>query len=162
LLFTKAQRYDAALNAEVTVKTWKCLSLLSLLLLAGCATLAGKPTASSSCAFEQVWDTSIVALEGARLHKADKSTGVLETNWVEVESSTRAGAFQRDVNKERLKYVVEIKREGTGAVATVLQLRELWSPMGVRMRQWRSIPADSREEAAVAAEITRRLKEKGC
>lgn len=162
LLFTKAQRYDAALNTEVTVTTWKCLSLLSLLLLAGCATLAGKPTASSSCAFEQVWDTSIVALEGARLHKADKSTGVLETNWVEVESSTQAGIFQRDVNKERIKYVVEVRREGTGAAATVLQLREQWSPMGVRMRQWRAMPPNPSEESAVAAEITRRLREKGC
>jgi hypothetical protein len=74
----------------------------------------------------------------------------------------RAGAFQRDVNKERLKYVVEVKRDATGAIATVLQRREEWSPMGVRMRQWRGIPGNPQEESAVAAEIARRLKEKGC
>jgi hypothetical protein len=81
---------------------------------------------------------------------------------MEVEASARAGIFEREVNKERLKYVVDVKREGAGASATVLQRREAWTPMGVRMRQWRAIPANPSEEQAVAAEITRRLKEKGC
>src|SRR2546426_7182286 len=110
----------------------KQVSLLASLTLAGCASLEGKPTATSPCAFEQVWDTSIVALEGIRLQKADKDSGVLETNWVEVGSATRAGVMQRDVNKERVRYVVEVKREGPGVAATVLQLREAWSPMGDR------------------------------
>jgi len=136
--------------------------MFTCLLLAGCTTLAGKPTATSPCPFEQVWDTAIVALEGVRLQAADKAAGVVETNWVDVESTTQAGALQRDVNKERVKYVVEVKRVGTGAAATVLQLREIWSPMGVKMNQWRAVPGNPREEAAVAAEIARRLKEKGC
>ena len=140
----------------------KQASLLTVFLLAGCTTLEGKPTATSPCPFEQVWDTSIAALEGVRLQTADKAAGVLETNWVEVEASTQAGLMQRDVNKERARYVVEVKREGTGAAATVLQLREAWSPMGVKMNQWRAVPGNPRDEAAVAAEIARRLKEKGC
>jgi hypothetical protein len=111
---------------------------------------------------EQVWDTSIAALSDFPIQRLDKTAGVLETNWVEVAASTRAGALERDVNKERAKYVVEVKRDGNGAVATVLQLREEWSPMGVRMHQWRGTPGNSREESAVAAEIARRLKEKGC
>ncbi|HZC67201.1 MAG TPA: hypothetical protein VE201_01155 [Nitrospirales bacterium] len=141
---------------------WKQVSLLTVLLQAGCAALEGKPTATSPCAFDQVWDTSIVALAGARLQKTDKAAGVLETNWVEVESATQAGIMQRNVNKERVRYIVEVKREGTGAAATVLQLREAWSPMGVMMNRWRAVPGNPNEEAAVAAEITRRLKEKGC
>jgi hypothetical protein len=135
---------------------------LTVLALSGCATLEGKPTATSPCPFEQVWDTSIVALEGIRLQKADKAAGVLETNWVEVESSTPAGIMQRDVNKDRVKYVIEVKREGTGAAATVLQLREAWSPMGVKMNQWRTALGNPKDEEAVAAEIKRRLKEIGC
>jgi hypothetical protein len=138
------------------------LAVFTCLLLAGCASLEGKPTARSPCAFEQVWDTSIAALAEVRLQTADKATGVLETNWVEVGSATQAGAMQRDVNKERVKYVIEVRREGHGAAATVLQLREEWSPMGVRMRQWRSVPGNPKDEEAVAAEITRRLKAKGC
>ncbi len=76
--------------------------------------------------------------------------------------ATHAGAMRRDVNKERVRYVVEVKREGPGAAATVLQLREAWSPMGVKMNQWRAVPGNPTEEAAVTAEIARRLKEKGC
>ena len=140
----------------------KQVSTLALLLLSGCVTLEGKPTASSPCSFDQVWDTAIVALADFRLQTTDKATGVLETNWVEVAASTQAGIMQRDVNKERVKYVVEIKQDGTGAVAAVLQLREEWSPMGVQSRQWRAIPGNSSEESAIAAEIARRLKEKGC
>ena len=146
----------------MVVATHTLLAVFICLLLAGCASLEGKPTATSPCAFEQVWDTSIAALAGVRLQSADKSTGVLETAWVEVDSSTRAGIIQREVTKERVRYVVEVKRKRTGAAATVLQLREAWSPMGARMRQWRSVPGNPQEEEAVAAEIARRLKEKGC
>jgi len=135
---------------------------LILLMPAGCAMLAGQQAEFSSCSFEQVWDTSIAALGDLQLQSADKAAGVLETQWVEVEGSRQAGIFQRDVNKERLKYVVEVKRDGAGTVATVLQLREEWSPMGVRMRQWRRMPGNAQEESTVAAEIARRLKEKGC
>ena len=140
----------------------KPLAVIGCLLLFGCMTLEGKPTAFSSCSFDHAWDASIGALADFQLQAADKATGALETNWVEVAASMQAGIMQRDVNKERVKYVVEIKRNGTGAVAAVLQLREEWSPMGARSRQWRAIPGNSSEESAVAAEIARRLKEKGC
>ena len=142
--------------------TKRLSSFLGLCLLSGCMTLAGKPAASSSCSFDQVWDAAILTIADVQFETINKAAGVLETQWVEVEASTRAGALQREVNKERLKYVVEVKRDGNGAVATVLQLREEWSPMGVRSRQWRGIPGNPQEESAVAAEITRRLKEKGC
>jgi len=133
-----------------------------LLVLSGCMTLTERPSALSSCPLEQVWDTSIAALSDFPIQRLDKTAGILETNWVEVAASTQAGIIQRAVNKERLKYVVEVKPDGRGTVATVLQIREEWSPMGVRMLQWSGIPGNSREESAVAAEITRRLKEKGC
>ena len=141
---------------------WNRLALLVLLAPSGCAMLGGQQAAFSSCSFEQVWDASIAALGDFQLESADKTAGVLETRWVEVEASTRAGALEREVNKERLKYVVDVKREGAGAAATVLQRREAWTPMGVRMRQWRGMPGNTAEEQAVAAAIAKRLKEKGC
>ena len=140
----------------------KRLSFVGCLLLSGCMTLAGKPTAFFSCSVEQVWDTAVAVLEDDRVQSADKQAGVLETQWMEVEAATQAGALQREVNKERVRYVVEVKPDGGGAAATVLQLREEWSPMGVRSRQWRAIPGNASEEEAVAAAIGRRLKEKGC
>ena len=135
---------------------------LVLLLLSGCMTLTGKPTAVSSCSVEQVWDTAVAALGDVPLQSADKRAGVLETAWLEIEASTQAGAMQRAVNKERLRYVVEVTPDGRGATTTVLQFREEWSPMGVRSRQWRAIPGNASEEEAMAAEIAKRLKEKGC
>lgn len=144
------------------VTMWKMLPTLGCVLLSGCAMLAGQQAAFSSCSFEQVWDASIAALGDFQLESADKTAGGLETRWVEVEASTRAGALEREVNKERLKYVVDVKREGAGAAATVLQRREAWTPMGVRSRQWRAIPGNFSEETALAATITRRLKEKEC
>lgn len=138
------------------------LAILACLFASGCMTPAGKPTASSSCSFEQVWDVTIAALSDFQLQTVDKTSGALETQWVEVQASTQAGIIQRDVNRERLRYVVEVKLDGRGAVATVLQLREEWSPMGVRSRQWRALPGNTSEEEALASAIARRLKEKGC
>ena len=149
-------------SREVMVAIGKQPSVLVCLLLAGCMTLEGKPTAVSSCSFDQVWDAAILTIADVQLETINKTAGSLETQWVEVEGSRPAGFFQRDVNKERLKYMVEVKRDGAETVATVLQLREEWSPMGVRMRQWRGIPGNSREESAVAAAIAKRLKERGC
>lgn len=142
--------------------TKRLSSFLGLCLLSGCMTLDGQPAAFPSCSFDQVWDASILTIADVQFETINKAAGVLETQWVEVEASTRAGALQREVNKERLKYVVAVKRDGNGAVATVLQLREEWSPMGVRSRQWRGMPGNPQEESAVAAMIAKRLKEKGC
>jgi hypothetical protein len=138
------------------------LAVSACLLLTGCTIPMGQPIASSSCSVEQVWDVSSAALRDFPLETSDQAAGILETKWMEGKASTQAGILQRDVNKERVRYVVEVKREGTGAAATVLQLREAWSPMGVRMNQWRAVPGNPTDEAAVAAEIARRLKEKGC
>jgi hypothetical protein len=129
--------------------------------LSACQILPSPPSASSSCSFEQVWDTAIASLEGLPLQSAEKTKGRIETGWREIESTTRAGLLQRDVNKERFKFIVEVAPGGV-TNATVQQLREAWSPMGVRMREWRAIPGNASEEAALAAQISSRLKEKGC
>jgi len=132
------------------------------LLLTGCTTLMGQQRVVSSCSVEQVWDASIAALRDFPLETSDKATAVLETRWVEAAASTQAGILERNVNRERMKYVVEVKPDGRGAVATVLQLREGWSPMGAQSFRWQAIPGNSSEEEAMASSITRRLKEKGC
>jgi hypothetical protein len=133
-----------------------------LLVLAGCQSLSPLPQADSSCPFDEVWDTAIASLQGAQLQSADKANGLVETAWLEVDSRSRAGLVQRNIAKERVKYLIRVKPEGSGTRAAVQQLREAWSPMGVRMRQWQAMPADAGEETAVAAEIQRRLREKGC
>ena len=129
--------------------------------LAGCLS-SSPPSARSSCSFEQVWDTAIASLEGSQLESADKANGRIETAWLEVPSQSHAGILERDVNKERVKYIVEVQQDAATTAATVQQRREQWTPMGVRMRQWRAIVPNSSEEMTLANEIARRLKEKGC
>ena len=135
---------------------------ITCLLMAGCASLAGKPTVSSSCSFEQAWDAVAASLSDFPLQTVDKASGALETSWVEAEASTQAGLLGREVNRERFKYVVEVNADGRGVTAGVAQLREEWSPMGVQSRQWRAVPGNPSEEAALASAISKRLKEKGC
>src|SRR5438132_14426824 len=98
---------------------WKRLTVPACL-LAGCMTLPEKPTASSTCSFDQVWELSTAALADFQFETLDQTSGVIETNWVEVEASRQAGALQRDVNKERVRYIVEIKPDGNGIAANVL------------------------------------------
>jgi hypothetical protein len=129
--------------------------------LAGCLS-SSPPSARSSCSFEQVWDTAIASLEGSQLESANKANGRIETAWLEVPSQSHAGILERDVNKERVKYLVAVQRDAAATTATVQQRREQWTPMGVRMRQWQAIPPDSSEEMALGNKIARRLKEKGC
>jgi hypothetical protein len=136
--------------------------LMTFGLMEACQGSAALPVARSSCGFDQVWDTVIASLEGAQLESADKAAGRVETMWLEVSSKSRAGLIERDVNKERLKYRVDITPHGSDAEAKVQQLRQAWTPMGVRMREWRAIPADAAEETALAQRISQRLKEKGC
>jgi hypothetical protein len=138
------------------------LFVTMLVVLSACQILPSPPTATSSCSFEQVWDTAIASLDGLPLESAEKAKGRIETAWREVDSTTRAGLLQRDVNKERFKFIVEVAPQGGVTEATVQQLREAWSPMGVRMREWRAISGNASEEAALGAEISRRLKDKGC
>jgi hypothetical protein len=137
------------------------LILFIYMVVTACSTGGSEPI-TSSCSFEQVWDTSIAALEGLRLESADKSKGVVETDWTEVAASSRAGILQREVNKERFKYIITLNSQNAGPSVTVRQLRQQWSPMGARMRQWRAMQENSSEEAALATEISRRLKDKGC
>jgi hypothetical protein len=109
-----------------------------------------------------VWDTAIASLEGSQLESADKANGRIETTWLEVPSQTQAGILERDVNKERVKYLVEVQPDAAATTATVQQRREQWTPMGVRMRQWQAISANASEEMTLGNKIARRLKEKGC
>ena len=129
--------------------------------LAGCLS-SSPPSALSSCSFDQVWDTAIASLEGSQLESADKADGRIETAWLEVPSQSQAGILERDINKERVKYIVEVQRDAAATIATVQQRRERWTPMGVRMRQWQAIPSNSSEEMTLGNKMARRLKEKGC
>lgn len=131
-------------------------------LLTGCAGLFNGPTVRTSCSFDQAWSVALASLKEFEIRRIDQQKGMIETDWVVVQAMTKAGALQRDVNKERVRFILDIVSENGGASVAVHQLREQWSPMGVRYREWRRIPPLEDEQARLARRIHQGLKSRKC
>ncbi len=131
-------------------------------LIAGCAGLFSAPTVTTPCSFDQTWSAALASLEEFEIRRIDEEKGVIETDWLVVQAMTKAGALQRDVNKERVRFVLDVVPENGGAAVAVHQLREQWSPMGVRYREWRRIPPLEDEQARLARRIHQRLQARKC
>ncbi len=137
--------------------------LISVCLVAvGCAGLFGAPKVTTSCSFDQAWSIALASLEEFEIRRIDQDKGTIETDWVVVQAMTKAGVLRRDVNKERVRFVLDVIPENGGASVAVHQLREQWSPMGVRYREWRRIPPLEDEQARLARRIHQRLKARKC
>ncbi len=131
-------------------------------LLTGCAGLFNGLKVRTSCSFDQAWSVALASLKEFEIRRIDQQKGMIETDWVVVRAMTKAGAFQRDVNKERVRFILDVVPEHGGASVAVHQLREQWSPMGVRYREWRRLPPLEDEEARLARRIHQRLKSRKC
>ncbi len=132
------------------------------LMLAGCAGLFGAPVVRTPCSFDQTWSVALASLDEFEIRRLDQNKGAIETDWVVVQATTRAGLLQRDVNMERVRFVLDISSENGGASVAVHQLREQWSPMGARYRAWQRIPPLNEEEALLAERIHKRLRSRRC
>ncbi len=131
-------------------------------LLTGCAGLFNGPTVRTPCSFDQAWSVALASLKEFEIRRIDQQKGMIETDWVVVQAMTKAGALQRDVNKERVRFILDIVSENGGASVAVHQLREQWSPMGVRYREWQRIPPLEDEQARLARRIHQGLKSRKC
>ena len=144
----------------------KAPSLLTFItvsfLSAGCAGLFAAPKVTTSCSFDQAWSVALASLEEFEIRRIDQPKGMIETDWVVVQAMSKAGALQRDVNKERVRFILDVVPEQGGVSVTVHQLREQWSPMGARYREWRRIPPLEDEQARLARRIHQRLKSQKC
>ena len=137
--------------------------LLSMALMAGgCAGLVSAPKVTTSCSFDQAWSLALASLEEFEIRRIDQGKGTIDTDWVVVQAMTEAGVLRRDVNKERVRFFLKVVPENGGASVAVHQLREQWSPMGVRYREWRRIPPLEDEQARLARRIHQRLKARQC
>ncbi len=128
----------------------------------GCVSLMNTPKVSTSCSADAAWSEVLASVDEFELRRIDKANGVIETDWIALQSKRRAGALQRDVNEERARFVLTITPEQSGNIITVLQDREFWSPMGQQQRTWRRISPNQEEEQRLAARIQKRLKARGC
>ncbi len=131
-------------------------------LLAGCAGLFGAPMVRTPCSFDQTWSVALASLGEFEIRGLDQKKGAIETDWVVVQATTRAGLLQRDMNKERVRFILDVSSENSGASVAVHHLREQWSPMGAQYREWRRVPPITEEEELLAQRIRQRLKSRKC
>ena len=147
----------------MTPHLWRMsLLILTAGVYAGCIGFLGSPKVTTHCPFDQAWSVVLASLEEFDLDHVNDAKGVIETSWLTVQATTKAGLLQRDVNKERVRFIVDVEPQAQGASVAVQQFRETWSPMGVRYREWRRVPPHQDEEARLAERIEKRLKDRGC
>ena len=98
------------------------------------------------------------------LRSIDETNGAIETEWIAVHNpkTVSGGIFQRSMNQERARFVLNITPEKQGSSITVKQVREFWSPQGVQSRAWRQIPPHEEQERQLGSRIQNRLKRKSC
>ncbi len=145
-----------------TMQTTLRVSLGSCLVLSGCASLFGAPVVRTPCTFDEAWSVALASLNEFEIRRVDRRRGTIETDWVVVRAMTKAGLLQRDVNRERVRFLLQVTQENEGASVAVHQLREQWSPMGAQYREWRRAPPITEEEKLLAQRIRQRLKSRKC
>ncbi len=147
----------------MTPHLWR-VSLLILIagVCAGCIGFLGPPKVATHCPFDQAWSVALASLDEFDLERVDESKGTIETSWLTVQATTKAGVLERDVNKERVRFIVDVETQGQGASVAVQQFRETWSPMGSRYREWFRISPHRDEETRLAKRIEKRLQDREC
>ncbi len=132
--------------------------------MSGCAGWTSVPQLATSCTPEDTWKVALASLQEFELRRIDKAQGVIETDWIAVynQKTSRSGLFQRSMNEERARFILNISPGESGSLITVKQIREFWSPQGVQSRSWRQIPPHEEQEHQLATRIENRLKRQAC
>jgi len=140
--------------------------LILLFLTVGCASMMNTPTVRTSCPYEEAWSVSLASVDEFELRRIDKQQGVIETEWIAVDSTKKSGfvSFQRSPNLERVRFFLNLKPQTETTEISIQQNREFFSPMGVQSQsnKWRRIPPNQEEEQRVAQRISTKLKAMGC
>jgi hypothetical protein len=142
--------------------------VIPLITLTACASLSGSRDTSFVCSYDTVWDAAVETTKGYSITSQDKSSGMIETAWLEMEGTIRPyGLFRREGfgNRERARISISVKNMNGSTVFSVLEIRERWHARGgVKSGAMRWWPIDPSEETMneVTETIIRHLKEKGC
>ena len=140
------------------------LSLFLIVSTVGCATMSGAPsTVKAGCSYDQAWSVALASMDEFVLTQEDKDKGVIATEWATFASERLAGAFQRQVNKERARFYLNVEATRQPVTISVQQVREFYSPMGARSQaMWKRVPPDHEEEQRLVERITSQLLSEGC
>jgi len=146
----------------------RVIVLLSFLALTACASLSGGRDHTFVCPYDTVWEATSEAMKGYSVTSENKSTGTIETAWVEMEGKTRPyGLFGREGfgNRERARLTVVVKRDNDLSSVNVLETRQRWHARGgVTQQATRWWPIEPSEEVMeeITGKLNARLKNKGC
>ena len=141
------------------------LSLLLVVSTVGCATISGAPhTVKAACSYDQAWSVALASMDEFVLTQEDKDKGVIETEWATFASGRSIGVFQRQGNKERARFFVNVEADRQPVRISVRQAREFFSPVGARSQgiAWKRIPPSAEEERRLVQRITNQLLSEGC
>jgi len=146
------------------MKTYLVSICLLILGIVGCVGWTNAPRVATSCSLENTWSVALSSLQEFELRRIDKAEGVIETEWIAVHNpkTVGGGIFQRSMNQERARFILNITPDQQGSMITVKQIREFWSPQGVQSRAWRQIPPHEEQERQLATRIENQIKRQAC
>ena len=141
------------------------LSLFLTVSTVGCAAVSGAPsTVKAACSYDHAWSVTLASMDEFVLTQEDKDKGVIETEWATFASQRSIGMFQRQGNKERARFFVNVEAARQPVRISVRQAREFFSPVGARSQgiAWKRIPPNTEEERRLVQRITNNLLSEGC
>ncbi|MBA5862123.1 MAG: DUF3576 domain-containing protein [Nitrospira sp. CR1.1] len=134
----------------------------------GCASLSGSHEQTYSCSQDVVWDAAMDTMKSYSITSQDKTKGVIETGWLEMDGKERSyGIFGRTGfgNRERARMSLVVKTSNGAVSVSVLETRQRWhSRGGVTSQATKWWPVEPSEEATteVTTRLNEKLQEQGC
>jgi hypothetical protein len=146
----------------------RVILLLPFLALTACASLSGGRDHAFVCPYDAAWEATLDTMKGYSVTAEDKSTGTIETAWIEMEGKTRPyGLFGREGfgNRERARLTVVVKKDNDSSSVNMLETRQRWHARGGATQQatrWWPIEPSDEVMDEITGKLTARLKDKGC
>ncbi len=141
------------------------LSLVLAVCTSGCAAISGAPSiVKAGCSYDQAWAVTLASMNEFVLTQEDKDKGAIETDWATFASQRTYGVFQRQGNRERARFLVNVDTARQPVRISVRQAREFFSPGGAQSQgiAWKRIPPNAEEERRLVKRITHNLLSEGC
>jgi hypothetical protein len=146
----------------------RVILLLPILALTACASLSGSRDHTFVCPYDTVWEATSEAMKRYSVTSENKSTGTIETAWIEMEGKTRPyGLFGREGfgNRERARLTVVVKNDNGLSSVNVLETRQRWHARGGATQQatrWWPIEPSEEVMEEITDKLNARLKDRGC
>ena len=139
-----------------------------MMVSAGCASLSGTQDRYLVCPYDTVWETALETMKIHPITVQDKTKGLIETDWMELEGKERSyGMFGREGfgNRERARMTLLVKRLDDVTSVSLAENREAWHRRGGATQQatkWWAIEPSEEAMASVLNRLNAKLKERGC